>query len=179
MNLYVIVQAQTQGSNNAGPPNPSETVSQASNLGGVNREQMLQQTLSVNTTPEDLQVNRQAFQSLPNHFGDIGPLLFDLLTNENALGEEFSRVSKIITLYLDLDRYRHSLATIFELAENIEFSQRLGPLFNSISDIQDSETKQTFGQAVEIIMNILSDESAISEIRSRITSPAQVPRIAF
>lgn len=177
------MQAQTPGeggdSNNGGIPNPPETVSKATNMAGVNREQILQQASSVRLTAEDLQVNREAFQSLPNHFGNVGPLMFDLMTNDNALGPQMAGVSKIITMYLDLERYRHSLATIFELAENLEFSQRLGPLFARIADIEDPETHQTLGHAVEIITNILSNERAINEIRRRITSPNQVPVTAF
>lgn len=183
LNRFHFSQAQAQGegnnSNNGGIPDPSATVTQATNVAGVNREQIIQQASTVRLTPEDFQVNRQAFESLSNHFGDIGPLLFDLMTSENALGSEFSRVSKIITAYLDLERYRHSLAAIFELAEGIPFSERLGPLFASIADIQDPETHQTFGHAVEIIMNILSNERSIGTIRERITSPSQIPVAAF
>ncbi|KAM7249097.1 hypothetical protein ACFE04_011116 [Oxalis oulophora] len=146
-------EAQTQGdginSNNGGIPNPSATVTQATNMAGVNREQIIQQASTVRLTPEDFQA-----LNLPEY-------------------------RKIITAYLDLERYRHSLAAIFECAEGIPFSERLGPLFASIADIQDPETHQTFGHAVEIIMNILSNENAIDTIRKRITSPSQIPVAAF
>lgn len=139
-------------------------------MGHVSPEQLVQ-AYSSNPTIADLNMNREAFRGLADRFGNLGPLLFGIVTDPDALGREFTKLSKVVRLYLPLTQYRESLDNIFRLTDAMNISQRLEPLFSRISDIRDRDTGRTMGEAIEIITNILRDPEAVKEIQDRIQSP--------
>lgn len=92
-------------------------------------------------------------------------MIYTLLTEKNALGDQMSVVSKLIVDRIGLKNYTEDMDLIFSNALNPEVSKKILDTYDQIKDVEvQGTTNRKLADAVEIIMNIFNDDTAVDEI---------------
>ncbi|XP_065207105.1 uncharacterized protein LOC135836290 [Planococcus citri] len=117
------------------------------------------------TATDPLEINKIAFEPLIKLFGGLGPLIYDLLTDKNALGEQMAVVSKLIADRVTLEKYSEDIDLILSNLINPTVKSKVQEIYSKIEDVEvQGTTNRKLKDAVQIIKDILEDENALNEI---------------
>lgn len=123
-----------------------------------------------------LNLNKNIFSSLQGEqFGSFGSLLYEIMTNENALGVEFAKISKSILEYINLEQYKQSFDAILTQVQQNNIGDRLEQLVNRVGNLQLGNTDKsgiqvTLGDVVAVIKEILENPANKQELHSIIVN---------
>lgn len=121
-----------------------------------------------------MNLNKNIFSSLQGEqFGSFGTLLYEIMTNENALGVEFAKISKSILEYISPEQYKQSFDAILTQIQQNDIGDRLEQLINRAGNLQSENIDKsgiqiTLGDVVAVIKEILENPANRQELHNLI-----------
>lgn len=112
------------------------------------------------------------YRALEQNFGRMGPILYDLITSNEGLGQDFAPITAYAAQRLGTQNIRNAVDTVVNIANQVDWRSRAQSLFNRIGDLRDNQTGLTLQEAFQVVRNVFDDPRAYDELRQRIQDGA-------